>query len=112
MRFFPRSVARATLVPTLLLFVSVSGCAKQSEGERCGDELGSASDVCDDGLTCTLKTTLINNGGDANRCCYSDGHVTDSRCELKGIDTQPTDAGDGADAGDASDGADASDGGN
>jgi len=102
MRFSPRSVASATLVPALL-FVLVSGCAKQSEGERCGDELGSSSDVCDDGLTCTLKTTLINNGGDANRCCYSDRQATDSRCELKGVDTQPTDAGDSADAGDAGD---------
>jgi hypothetical protein len=99
MRSIPRSLARAALVPTLLLFVLVPGCAKQSEGERCGDELGAASDVCDDGLTCTLKTTLINNGGDANRCCYSDGHVTDSRCELKGNDTQATDAGDSGDAG-------------
>jgi hypothetical protein len=107
MRSFPRSVAWATLVPALLLIVLVPGCAKQDEGERCGDELGAASDVCDEGLTCTLKTTLINNGGDANRCCYSDGHVTDSRCELKGIDTQPTDAGDAGDTADAGDAADA-----
>ena len=109
MRFFPaRSVAWATLVPALVLFVLVPGCAKQDEGERCGEELGAASDDCDDGLTCTLKTTLINNGGDANRCCYRD-RVSDSRCEPKGIDT-PADAGDAGDS-DAGDSADAGDGG-
>src|SRR4051812_43818026 len=80
MRFFiARSLALATLVPALALLVWVPGCAKQSVGERCGDTSGpSGNDDCDDGLTCTKVGP---NPGD-NRCCYSDGHVTDSRCEI------------------------------
>lgn len=82
MRFSPiRFRSLASLLPALLLLVLVPGCGKQSEGERCGDELGSASDVCGDGLTCTLGTTLINDGNGVNRCCFSDLHFTDSRCE-------------------------------
>ncbi len=79
MRFFSvRSLALATLVPALVLFAVVPGCAKQSEGERCGDSFGAgASEDCGDGLTCTK----FGPDGD-NRCCYSDGHVNDSRCEL------------------------------
>ncbi|MEI9940243.1 MAG: hypothetical protein WDO69_23745 [Pseudomonadota bacterium] len=79
MRFFSvRSLALATLVPALLLFVFVPGCAKQSEGERCGDIYGPENDDCGDGLTCTLLST----GADPlRRCCYTDGHITDSRCE-------------------------------
>ena len=79
MRFFTaRSLALATLVPALVLFVVVPGCAKQNEGERCGDTLGAAaSKDCDDGLTCKY---IGPDKGD-NRCCYSDGRIGDSRCE-------------------------------
>ena len=74
-----RSLVLATLLPTLVLFALVSGCAKQSEGERCGDSLGAgASDDCGDNLTCKY----IGPGKGDNRCCYSDGHITDSRCEM------------------------------
>ena len=80
MRFFTsRSLALATLVPALLLFVVVPGCAKQSEGERCGDSVGPGNnDDCADGLTCTF----FGADGD-NRCCYSNGNINDSRCEPK-----------------------------
>jgi hypothetical protein len=83
MRFFTaRSLVLATLVPALGLFVVVPGCAKQSEGERCGDSIGVEDDDCGDGLKCFSKDQLLNGNTDlANRCCYSDGHVTDSRCE-------------------------------
>lgn len=93
MRFFTaRSLALATLVPGLLLFVFVPGCAKQSEGERCGDTYGPAnSDDCGDGLTC--KNFGIN--GD-NRCCYTDGHITDSRCEATTPTLPPSNAEGGA----------------
>jgi uncharacterized membrane protein YgcG len=79
MRFFSvRSLALATLVPALGLFVLVPGCAKQSEGERCGDTFGpSNNDDCGDNLTCTT----ISHSNGLYRCCYTDGHITDSRCE-------------------------------
>ena len=71
-----RSLVLATLLPTLVLFALVTGCAKQSEGERCGDSLGPTNnDDCGDNLTCT------NLGPDNYRCCYSDGRISDSRCE-------------------------------
>jgi hypothetical protein len=78
MRFFSvRSLALAALVPAFFA-LTVSGCAKQNEGERCGDSLGAgASDDCGDNLTCKHFGP---EAGD-NRCCYTDGHVTDSRCE-------------------------------
>src|SRR4051812_8240670 len=95
MRFFTaRSLSLAALVPALVLFLVTSGCAKQSEGERCGDSLGAgASDDCGDGLTCTLGSTLAGyqTADGANRCCYADGPVTDSRCEPKG-DSTPSDS--------------------
>ncbi|HYQ42931.1 MAG TPA: hypothetical protein VER11_13215 [Polyangiaceae bacterium] len=77
MRFFTaRSVSLAALVPALLLFAFVPGCAKQSEGERCGDDnFGADSSDCDDGLIC--KTI----GASNYRCCYPDTRFTDSRCE-------------------------------
>jgi len=85
-----RSLTLATLVPVLVLALVAPGCAKQSEGERCGDSLGAgASDDCGDGLTCTLSSKLINNEG-AHRCCYTDGTVTDSRCELKDPGVTPS----------------------
>jgi len=101
MRFFTaRSLALATLVPALLLFVFVPGCAKQNEGERCGDDVyGPDSSDCDDGLTCKLKTDLLDDG--THRCCYADGHVTDSRCEPKGTAVVPSG---GASSGGASSG--------
>jgi len=89
MRFFTaRLVTLAAFVPALLLFVVVPGCAKQSEGERCGDEISpSNNDDCDDGLVCTEAGSLLNSNG-AHRCCYADKtRVTDSRCEPKGSGT-------------------------
>jgi hypothetical protein len=78
-----RSLALATLVPALLLFVFVPGCAKQSEGERCGDDTyGVDNEDCDEGLICKLSSELLNNA--AHRCCYADGRVGDSRCEPAG----------------------------
>jgi len=105
MRFFTaRSLALATLVPALFLFVVVPGCAKQSEGERCGNSLGAgASDDCGDGLTCTK----FGPDGD-NRCCYPDGHVSDSRCELNSGVTATASGGSGSGGSGASE-ADASD---
>jgi len=99
MRFSPaRFVSLAALVPALVLFVLVPGCAKQSEGERCGDP-STANDDCGDGLVCTSGSKLINGGGQADRCCYADGHVTDARCEPNGTTPSGTSTDDaGADA--------------
>jgi hypothetical protein len=80
--FTARFVTLATLVPVLALFVFVPGCAKQSEGERCGDDDAIDSEDCDDGLVCVVKSNLLNNA--VHRCCYPDGRVTDSRCEPAG----------------------------
>ena len=98
MRFpIARSLALATLVPALLLFVFVPGCAKQSEGERCGnDTYGVDNGDCGDGLICVPAKPLLNNA--ANRCCYADGHVTDSRCEL-GAPSTPSAGGSGGGSG-------------
>lgn len=77
MRFFTaRSLGLATLVPALLLLVVVPGCAKQSEGERCGDDSAPDSSDCEDGLTCISIPPIAGN----NRCCYTDGRGNDSRC--------------------------------
>ncbi len=86
MRFFTaRSLALATLVPALLLLVFVPGCAKQNEGERCGDDIyGPDSSDCDDGLTCTLASELLSGVTDkTHRCCYANDNVSDTRCERK-----------------------------
>jgi|SRR6187431_209334 len=84
--FIARPLALAALVPALVLFVLVPGCAKQNEGERCGDhDYGPDSADCDDGLICKEKDTLLNNS--THRCCYADGHVSDARCEPKGSGT-------------------------
>jgi|GEM_PF-1262360 len=76
--FTARFLALAALVPALLLLAVVPGCAKQSEGERCGDSRGPLNDDCDDGLTCTTITSAPDN---IYRCCYADGRISDSRCE-------------------------------
>ena len=110
MRFpIARSLALATLVPALLLFVFVPGCAKQSEGERCGnDTYGVDNGDCEDGLICVASKQLLNNA--ANRCCYAD-HVSDSRCEPAGPGT-PSAGGSGGGSGSAGGGsAGASEGG-
>jgi len=75
--FTARFIALAALAPALLLLAVVPGCAKQSEGERCGDSLGALNDDCGDGLIC--KT--ISQTDSIYRCCYSDGRISDSRCE-------------------------------
>jgi hypothetical protein len=101
MRFFSvRSLALATLVPALVLVAVVPGCAKQSEGERCGYEQLVDNEDCDDGLVCVSKTTLLDNS--VNRCCYANRTVSDSRCEPAGPGTGPTaGAGGGGGAGTA-----------
>lgn len=105
MRFPPaRLVSLAALVPALLLLAMVPGCAKQSEGERCGSEPASQNDDCADGLTCRK----VNGGDDIQRCCYSD-RVTDSRCEASSGESPASSSGGsaataGSDAGGAGSG--------
>lgn len=95
MRFSPaRLVSLATLVPALLLLAVVPGCAKQSEGERCGDEPASQNDDCADGLTCRK----VNLGDNFQRCCYTD-RVTDSRCEASSGELPSSSGGSAATAG-------------
>ncbi|HYQ01781.1 MAG TPA: hypothetical protein VER96_24075 [Polyangiaceae bacterium] len=111
MRFSPaRFASLATLVPALVLFVVVPGCAKQSEGERCGD-VSTTNDDCADGLVCKLVNT-----NDVPRCCYVDDRFTDTRCEPNGntpSGNSTADAGTDADAAtDADSSTDAGDGGN
>src|SRR6478752_4934784 len=84
--FTARFLALAALVPTLALLVVVPGCAKQSEGERCGDNsFGPDDEDCEDGLVCQLKESLLHK--ETNRCCYADGHYNDSRCEPENVAT-------------------------
>jgi hypothetical protein len=98
--FTARSLALSALVPALLLFVFVPGCAKQSEGERCGDiDYGIDSEDCDDGLICVLNTSLLNTA--THRCCYPDGRVTDSRCEPKAAGSTPVPGAGGGGSGNA-----------
>ena len=73
--FTARRLALAALVPALLLLSVIPGCSNQSEGERCTEDVD-----CDSALKCTL----IDRTNDINRCCYADGHVTDSRCVTGG----------------------------
>ena len=77
-----RFLSLVTLVSGLALFAFVPGCSQQSEGERCGDDAfgTTGSDDCGDGLVCTLRTKLVNEGDGANRCCNPE-RVTDSRCQ-------------------------------
>jgi hypothetical protein len=79
--FTARSLALATLVPALLLFAVVPGCAKQSEGERCGDDLGQDNEDCDDGLICVNGEDFLNKSPGGHRCCYPDDRISDPRCE-------------------------------
>ena len=67
----------------------MEGCgAKQNEGERCGDNTyGADNSDCDDGLICKAKDELLNMA--THRCCYSDGHVSDARCEPKVAGSAP-----------------------
>ena len=95
MRFFTaRRLALAALLPALLTVTFIPGCSQQGEGERCGDESGIANnDDCGDGLVCT--TIDASRNPPIYRCCYSDGHVTDSRC-LKVVGTGGAPGGGGA----------------
>ena len=106
MRFFTaRSLALAALVPALLLFAFVPGCAKQSEGERCGDPTyGADSEDCDDGLVCVNFSLLLSEADGTHRCCYPD-RVTNSRCEPKGTSSTPGGSGGGGGSGTAGSGA-------
>ncbi len=97
MRFFTaRRLAFAALVPTLLVLSVIPGCSNQSEGERCGDDNNVANnDDCESGLVCTLIKSAS-----TNRCCYADGHATDSRC-VTGSSPSATSQGGGSGVGDA-----------
>jgi len=104
-----RFIALATLVPALVLFAVVPGCAKQSEGERCGDETQPLNDDCDDGLICKTVSSGI------YKCCYSDGRINDSRCEtpdaVSGSSGGSSGSGGGAAAGNSSEAGASPDGG-
>jgi hypothetical protein len=75
-----RGFALAILAPALLIFTAIPGCSNESEGQRCGDDLGTNDDDCASGLVCISSALLLNSNG-ANRCCYAEAsEVTDSRC--------------------------------
>jgi hypothetical protein len=75
-----RGFALAVLAPALLMFTAIPGCSNESEGQRCGDDLGTNDDDCASGLVCISSALLLNSNG-ANRCCYAEAsEVTDSRC--------------------------------
>ena len=89
--FTARRLALAALVPALLVLSVIPGCSNQSEGERCGDEGTPANNNdCESGLVCTPIPSA-----NTNRCCYADGHVTDSRC-VNGAPTSATGHGAGS----------------
>jgi len=75
-----RRLALAALVPALLVLCVIPGCSNEGEGERCGDPDGTVTnnDDCGTGLTCT--PFKLSDGDTIGRCCYTDHHVTDSRC--------------------------------
>ena len=76
MRFLTaRRLALVALVPALFLFSVIPGCSNESEGQRCGDELGPDDADCADGLVCVAFQNQK-----VNRCCYPGGVVHDSRC--------------------------------
>jgi hypothetical protein len=86
--FTARRLALAASV--LLQFSVISGCSRESEGERCGTEsirvsVDDNSD-CADGLSCTPSSELANGASDkANRCCYALTRApSDSRCKRLG----------------------------
>ncbi len=79
--FTARRLALAALIPALLVLSVIPGCSNESEGERCGDSTGvSNNDDCGAGLTCTSFPLNDGTGDSIGRCCYTDHHVTDSRC--------------------------------
>ncbi|MEO7036036.1 MAG: hypothetical protein ABI548_19005 [Polyangiaceae bacterium] len=88
--FTVRRLAFVALVPALLALSVIPGCSNQGEGERCGSDGASISvddnSDCGSGLVCTPV-------GDFKRCCYQDGHVTDSRCLIGGSNSATAHAG-------------------
>ncbi|HEY4107059.1 MAG TPA: hypothetical protein VGM44_24330 [Polyangiaceae bacterium] len=101
----------ATLLPALLLFSVVPGCANEGEGERCGDDPSNPSqpgtpnnDDCESGLICVSASSLTNN--QANRCCNSTPSVVnDSRClRATGVVNQGGSGGTGGSGGSAGNG--------
>jgi hypothetical protein len=95
MRFLTaRRFALAACVPVLFLFSVVPGCSNESEGERCGDDLGPDNDDCASGLVCVSVDNSIM--GD-NRCCNADPSiVNDSRCLRTGNSSAGAGGGGGA----------------
>ena len=86
--FTARRLALAALVPALFVLSVIPGCSNESEGERCGDDMGNVTDNddCASGLVCTAF--VLSDGTPTGRCCYTD-HVSDSRC-LAGNSTSAT----------------------
>jgi hypothetical protein len=75
----PRVRAGVTLAVLIPVFaaLSVPGCAKQNEGERC-DFTNSEHDDCESEFECVPADQLR---GDVDRCCPSVGNkITDERC--------------------------------
>lgn len=59
--------------------LSLPGCSKQGEGERCSPAANGSED-CDEGLICT---TPDKSAADFGRCCPPAGaEVSDSRCNF------------------------------
>lgn len=78
MRFFTaRRLVLAAVLPVLLTFTIIPGCAEESEGERCGDTTGANNSDCASGLTCVQ----IDNTP-TFRCC-NPARVTNSRCVVQ-----------------------------
>jgi hypothetical protein len=91
--FTARRLVLAAFVPALFVLSVIPGCSNESEGERCGDDMGNVTDNddCASGLVCTAFT--LSDGTPTGRCCYTD-HVTDSRCLMSnGISATGTPSG-------------------
>jgi hypothetical protein len=57
--------------------LAMPGCSQQGEGERC-DSAKNGDEDCESGLTCVLKSTLLDKTAD--RCCPPEGTSTNKRC--------------------------------
>jgi hypothetical protein len=77
MRFFiARRLALAAFLPVLFSFTLIPGCSEQSEGDRCGDDIGRSDDSdCNAGLVCTT----IDATAHIYRCC-NPTRTTNARC--------------------------------
>lgn len=73
-----RALRRAAALAAAGLFVAltVGGCSRQGEGERC-DRTANGDEDCEDGLFCVTKV------GNVDRCCPPSGApIDDSRCSV------------------------------